>query len=90
MEFVLPAKFKDEAPQPRGAGVEVYQSEPGILRLYGTVAIRMPQKKKLHPSIAYDPEQSNKKVTGSPVVLSYDAPYKFYNRRNEILVEVDN
>ena len=32
--------------------------------------------------------QENKKIIGHALVLSYDAPYKFYNRRNEILFEI--
>ena len=59
MEFVLPAKFKDRSSQPSGAGVEVI-NQISILWLFGTVAIRMPQKKKLHPSIAYENSASNK------------------------------
>lgn len=91
MEFVLPAKFKDEAPQPRGAGVEVYQSEPGYFAAIRYSGYSNASKEKNYTqALLTILSKANKKVTGSPVVLSYDAPYKFYNRRNEILVEVDN
>ena len=30
-----------------------------------------------------------KTINDKPIVLSYNSPYKFFNRRNEVLVEVE-
>ena len=34
-------------------------------------------------------QNSNLKILSEHFVLSYDAPTKFYNRRNEILIQVN-
>ena len=35
-------------------------------------------------------KELKRKAIGKPILLSYDAPYKFYNRRNEVLIELSN
>lgn len=90
MEFVLPARFNEKAPQPKGKGVEVYRAKAGYFAAirYGGYSTRDKEKnytKKLVEIL----EAKAITVVGSPALLSYDAPYKFYNRRNEILVEIE-
>jgi len=90
MAFVLPANYTDTAPQPVGEGVEVFQSKAGYFAAlrYGGYTNRAKEEnasKLLKKILA----KANKKVVGRPLVLSYDAPYKFYNRRNEVLLEIE-
>lgn len=89
MEFVLPARFKKQAPQPKGKGVEVYQAKAGHFAAIRYGGYSNSSKEKEHTQILLKTlKDKGVSVVGSPVVLSYDAPYKFYNRRNEILVEI--
>lgn len=90
MEFVLPSRFKDEAPEPKGVGVEVYQSKAGHFAAirYGGYS-NSDKVKHYTGALLKALKEAGKKVTSAAIVLSYDAPYKFYNRRNEILFEID-
>ena len=89
MEFVLPARFKEDAPQPRGAGVEVYRAKAGHFAAirFGGYA-NASKTKNYTQTLRNALKAAGKKVVGSPILLSYDAPYKFYNRRNEVLLEI--
>ncbi|MGB2244874.1 MAG: SOUL family heme-binding protein [Flavobacteriaceae bacterium] len=90
MAFVLPAKYTDTAPQPSGEGVEVFQSKAGYFAAirYGGYSNQSKQEQYtnlLITQIGF----LEKKILGTPVFLSYDSPYKFYNRRNEVLIEIE-
>jgi len=89
MEFVLPKKYKETAPQPIANGVEVYQSEQAYFAAiryggYSNESKVLKAKQRLFSVL--DKEQIE--ITGDILVLSYDSPYKFYNRRNEVIVKV--
>lgn len=91
MEFVLPAKYDTVAPSPKGKGVEVYQAKAGFFAAIRYSGYSNETKERVYQEELINAlKQANIEILGSPVVLSYDAPYKFYNRRNEILVEVKN
>ena len=91
MEFVLPAKYDSIAPEPKGKGVAVYQAKAGFFAAIRYSGYSNESKEKTHKELLLTAlKQAEKETLGSPVVLSYDAPYKFYNRRNGILVEVKN
>ncbi len=91
MEFVLPAKYDTVAPSPKGKGVEVYQAKAGFFAAIRYSGYSNETKERVHQEALINTlKQADKEIVGSPVVLSYDAPYKFYNRRNEIIVEVKN
>ncbi|MGB2397141.1 MAG: heme-binding protein, partial [Flavobacteriaceae bacterium] len=84
------AKYTDTAPQPSGEGVEVFQSKAGYFAAirYGGYSNQSKQEqytKLLLTQIGF----LGKKILGTPVFLSYDSPYKFYNRRNEVLIEIE-
>jgi hypothetical protein len=90
MAFVLPAQYKDTAPQPKGEGVEIYQSKAGYYAAIRYGGYSNPRKVKQHTQQLNNAlTQAKKKIIGQALVLSYDAPYKFYNRRNEILLEIE-
>ena len=90
MAFVLPAQYIDTAPQPKGEGVEVYQSKAGFFAAIRYGGYSNPEKVQLYTlQLKKVLAQIEKKIIGQALVLSYDAPYKFYSRRNEILLEIE-
>jgi len=90
MAFVLPTQYKDTAPEPKGEGVEVYQSKAGYFAAirYGGYS-NSEKVKQYTQQLKKVLALAEKKIIGQAFVLSYDAPYKFYNRRNEILLEIE-
>lgn len=89
MEFVLPSKYKNTAPTALRGSATVYQSKAGYfaaIRFGGyTNALKIEIYTQKLLEVLSD---AGKRSIGKPQVLSYDAPYKFYNRRNEIVVEI--
>jgi hypothetical protein len=92
MEFVLPKKFNDkEIPKPINDDLEVYKSKEGIYASIRYSGYNNSEKQVLNTEILLNKlKELKRRVLGKPILLSYDAPYKFYNRRNEILIELSN
>ena len=91
MEFVLPKKFlSGEIPLPNDEDVEVYISEP---KYYAAIKYSGYSNNKKEENYSDELiktiQNSDLKMLSEYFVLSYDAPTKFYNRRNEILIQVD-
>ena len=91
MEFVLPKKFlSGEIPLPNDDDVEVYISEP---KYYAAIKYSGYSNNKKEENFSDELiktiQNSDLKMLSEYFVLSYDAPTKFYNRRNEILIQVD-
>ena len=90
MEFVLPKKFlSGKIPVPNDNDVETYISEPkyyAVVKYSGYSNNKKEQnyREELIKTI----QSSNLKILSEHFVLSYDAPTKFYNRRNEIIIQV--
>ena len=91
MEFVLPKKFNDkEIPKPVNDNLKVYKSAEGKYASIRYSGYNNNEKQIFFTKKLIDKIKKLKKVIlGDPVFLSYDAPYKFYNRRNEIIVEIE-
>ena len=90
MAFVLPVQYTDTAPNPKGNGLRVYQSKAGYFAAIRYGGYSNPEKVQLYTQqLKKILAQAEKKIIGQALVLSYDAPYKFYNRRNEILLEIE-
>ena len=90
MAFVLPAQYTDTAPDPKGKGIRVYQSKAGYFAAVRYGGYSNPEKVQQYTQqLKKILVQAEKKIVGQALVLSYDAPYKFYNRRNEILLEIE-
>jgi len=91
MEFVLPRKFiSNNAPVPIDSDVETYISEPkyfAAIRYSGYSNER--KEKEYKEQLIKKIEESKLKMLSDHYVLSYDGPTKFYNRRNEILIQVN-
>ena len=92
MEFVLPSKYSlENIANPNDKNIEVYSSKPGYYAAitYGGYS-NSEKVKKNHSSLLNKLKAENLKILNSqPVVLSYNSPYKVFNRRNEVLVEVE-
>ena len=91
MEFVLPKKFNGkEIPKPVNDNLKVYKSAEGKYASIRYSGYNNNEKQIFFTKKLIDKIKKLKKVIlGDPVFLSYDAPYKFYNRRNEIIVEIE-
>lgn len=92
MEFVLPSKYSlDNVAAPKDKNIEVYNSKPGYYAAITFGGYSNTEKvKKNHSSLLKTLQAENLKILDSqPVVLSYNSPYKVFNRRNEVLVEVE-
>ena len=90
MAFVLPKKYDtNTAPAPTNKNIKVYTSKPGYFAAIRYKGYSNASKVRTHTQALLNGlKYEQMEVLGEVVVLSYDSPYKFYNRRNEVLVEV--
>ena len=91
MEFVLPKRFlSGDIPVPNDNDVETYISEP---KYYAAIKYSGYSNNKKEENYRQELvkilQNSNLKTLSEHFVLSYDAPTKFYNRRNEVLIQID-
>ena len=91
MEFVLPKKFlSGEIPVPNDNDLEAYISKP---KYYAAIKYsgysNNKKEENYRQELVNALQHSNLKILSEYFVLSYDAPTKFYNRRNEVLIQVD-
>ena len=90
MEFVLPRKFiSNDLPIPNDTDVEVYVSEPKYFAAIKYSGYSNNRKERNYKDQLIQILQNNNlKIISDYYVLSYDAPTKFYERRNEILIQI--
>ena len=91
MEFVLPKRFlSGDIPVPNDNDVETYISEH---KYYAAIKYSGYSNNKKEENYRQELvkilQNNNLKTMSEHFVLSYDAPTKFYNRRNEVLIQVD-
>ena len=89
MAFVLPASFNENPPEPASDLVKIVSSKAGHFAAIQYGGYSNPEKvryftDKLQKTL----NVNNIKSIGLPTLLGYNAPYKFYNRRNEIIIEI--
>ena len=92
MEFVLPSKYSQEnAVTPNDNGITIYSSEPGYYAAIRFGGYSNDYKVKTHHKLLLEKLKNNniEIKTQLPISLSYNSPYKVFNRRNEVLVEVN-
>ncbi len=92
MEFVMPSKYSEKnMVQPNDKEIVVYRSTPGYyasikfggyasvkrVNHYYTLLLNKIKEHKLKP------------LGKEPLSLSYNSPYKVFNRRNEVLIEIE-
>jgi hypothetical protein len=90
MEFVLPKKYLTEGlPIPNDKDLEAYISNPRYFAAIRYSGYSNPNKILKHRNeLQFILEKNELEIISDFYVLSYDAPTKFYNRRNEILFEI--
>jgi len=91
MAFVLPKKFTDtNTPQPNDSSLIVFEDKGGYFAAIKYSGYTNSSKEKEHTEILLK-QLKDKKINlqGTPRVLVYNSPYKFINRRNEILIPVE-
>lgn len=90
MAFVMPANIHQKgAPVPRGKNVSLRITQPRYVAAiryggYTNATKEATHKKRLLETL----QAKGIAPLGEVEVLGYDSPYKFYNRRNEVMVEV--
>ena len=90
MEFVLPSTLNENnASQPLSQDVELYMDQGGIYASisYGGYS-NTSKRNKYSSQLNNKLEKMNIEKIGDFVHVSYDSPYKFYNRRNEVIIKV--
>ena len=90
MAFVMPlGVHKKGAPEPMGENVSLRITEPRYVAAiryggYTNASKEATHTKRLMKAL----EDNSIEAKGDVEFLGYDSPYKFYNRRNEVMVEI--
>ena len=91
MEFVLPDKYlSQDIPVPNNSELNTYISDPKYFAAirysgYSNQGKVIKHKNELESILT----KNGLEIISDFYILSYDAPTKFYNRRNEILIQVN-
>ncbi|MCH1547241.1 MAG: heme-binding protein [Flavobacteriaceae bacterium] len=91
MEFVMPSKFDMQSISvPNDKSVKIIESNAGYFASvrYGGYSNFSKQEKYTNELMQI---LKNKDIAhiGDPMVVSYNSPYKFFSRRNEIIIEIN-
>ena len=92
MEFVLPSKYSQEnAATPNDNGITIYSSEPGYYAAIRFGGYSNDYKVNTHHKLLLEKLKNNNIEVKNqlPISLSYNSPYKVFNRRNEVIVKVN-
>ena len=90
MAFVMPLDVHQRgAPEPMGKNVSLRITEPRYVAAiryggYTNASKEVTHTKRLMKAL----EDNSIEAKGAVEFLGYDSPYKFYNRRNEVMVEI--
>ena len=90
MAFVMPLDVHQKgAPEPMGENVSLRITEPRYVAAiryggYTNASKEATHTKRLMKAL----EDNSIEAKGAVEFLGYDSPYKFYNRRNEVMVEI--
>ena len=91
MEFVLPVKYLEKnIILPKDNSIEVYKSKEGVFAsiTYGGYSNSNKVSENYRLLVNKLNEKNIPIISNRPIVLSYNSPYKVFNRRNEVLLEV--
>ena len=90
MEFVLPSTLNENnTSQPLSKDVELYMDQGGVYASITYSGYSNNKKRNKYTSqLNKKLEKMNIDKIGDFVHVSYDSPYKFYNRRNEVIIKV--
>ena len=90
MAFVLPKKFNiNNAPRPNDLNLEVFEGESGYFAAIQYSGFTNESKERSYTlQLQKMLKDAEINVSGEPVILVYDGPYNFINRRNEVLIPI--
>ena len=90
MSFVLPRKFNPEsAPLPIDESIKVFEKESGYFAAIRYSGYTNESKERLFSKKLQNIlKKLEIKTSGEEVILVYNSPYRFINRKNEILIPI--
>ncbi len=90
MAFVMPLDVHQRgAPEPMGKNVSLRITEPRYVAAIRYGGYTNASKEATHTKRLIKALEDNSiEAKGAVEFLGYDSPYKFYNRRNEVMVEI--
>lgn len=90
MAFVMPLDVHQKgAPDPKGKNVSLEVTKPRYVAAIRYGGYTNDTKEATHKKALLETLEANGIETiGDVEYLGYDSPYKFYNRRNEVMVEI--
>ena len=90
MEFVLPSTLNENnTSQQLSKDIELYMDQGGVYASITYSGYSNNKKRNKYTSqLNKKLEKMNIDKIGDFVHVSYDSPYKFYNRRNEVIIKV--
>ena len=92
MEFVLPSKYSiKNASQPLDKEIQIYSTKPGYYAAiqFGGYSNSEKVKKNHEVLLQKLAENGYKTIQKLPMSLTYNSPYKVFNRRNEVLIQIE-
>ena len=91
MEFVMPAKYNiQNISEPNDKKIKIYKSKAGYYASIRFSGYGIKKRIKNYSDLLYNKlEKLNIKYTGSPYFVSYNSPYKIFNRRNEVMIKIE-
>jgi len=90
MSFVMPSEYEfNELPRPSNSAVEIKESQPEYVAAltFGGYASDDKIKEESEKLLRYM-KDNHIKPAGNFRFLGYNSPYRFWNRRNEIIVKI--
>ena len=91
MEFVMPSSFNIESiSKPNDESIEIYESKAKYFACVRYGGYSNSGKFKTHSKKLIEKlSELNIKTIGDLFYVSYNSPYKVFNRRNEVMVEIE-
>ena len=91
MEFVMPSSFNMESiSKPNDESIEIYESKAKYFACVRYGGYSNSGKFKTHSKKLIEKlSELNIKTIGDLFYVSYNSPYKVFNRRNEVMVEIE-
>ncbi len=91
MEFVMPSSFNIESiSKPNDKSIEIYESKAKYFACVRYGGYSNSGKFKTHSKKLIEKlSELNIKTIGDLFYVSYNSPYKVFNRRNEVMVEIE-
>ena len=91
MEFVLPREFNlKNVPKPINSEVEIYEAKNLFYASFSYSGYTNPSKEEvIIKKIKSKLIEQNIQIIGQEKILVYNSPYKFFNRKNEIIIPIN-